>query len=313
MCKILAITKIPSKRRDEIITKVWEAMSTTEKDGYGAAWTASKDELGFYRSSQPLIPPCDIPEFCDEFFEANNVRSNGGPLIIHGRTATCEVSLENTHPFIINNQALVHNGIVHSTKYEPVISTCDSEILLQALQQGGICEIAEEIGGYYAFFALRTENGNTVLNIAKQSTANLHVGLLKENGAFIFATTRALIEAIGGKYIAPFADNLFITFTNGKFSAMQEFTPRPNVVIGYGYSHSDDDWPSYCNRPTPTILPPLPTVPDKDAQIVIVNKNPPKEITSNEDLQKELERMEKESQEQAIINLETKTEQNYAG
>ena len=150
MCKIAIITQHNPDQLQQLVLSLWSAMASTERDGYGAAWVQPNGRIGFVKSSNPRgVTP--LPDFFKSFCAGQWSKSDGGAMLVHGRTATCGVNAENTHPMLLGDSALVHNGVVTSKKYHNTESTCDSELLLHAFRQGGIDEVAKEVSGYYAF------------------------------------------------------------------------------------------------------------------------------------------------------------------
>lgn len=233
MCKIIASTSIRSGIRT-FLDKSWNNMKTTEKHGYGGAWD-SNDGIGYIKSSNPR--PYMPPSFCEGFYEESNLTPNGGAVIGHGRTATCGVSVENTHPFVHDNFALVHNGVVSSDKYKNEISTCDSELILQAFMAGGIHEVEKHIEGYYACFILEKTAHKTILHVIKDDMAELHTGKIK--GSWVFATTMDLLRVVNAKYIAPVRDNIYLRFIGDKLVHEMDITPkqRPSMYTGGAFDY----------------------------------------------------------------------------
>ena len=126
MCKIAILTKHSPDKLRELVISLWNSMSTTERDGYGAAWVQPSGALGFIKTSSPHVSG-PVPDFFKSFCAGEWFESNGGPLLVHGRTATCGVSAENTHPMLLGDSALIHNGVVTSKRYHNTETTCDSE------------------------------------------------------------------------------------------------------------------------------------------------------------------------------------------
>ncbi len=222
MCKLAIITKHDSGKLKAIISSAWQEMAKTEKDGFGAAWVSPSGKIGYVKSSQAAFLP-DLPSFCAAFSEGNGLGSDGGALIIHGRTATCGVNVGNTHPMMGPNCALVHNGVVSSKRFRNTETTCDSELLLHAWKADGIDAVAREISGYYAFAILQRIRGKTVLDVVRDDKANLKVG--KIDGGWAFATTPALLSVLGSSYLADYKSNTHTSFVNGEVYSVEKFIP----------------------------------------------------------------------------------------
>ena len=131
-----------------------------------------------------------------------------GPIIIHGRHATNDVNLVNTHPFRKENWALVHNGVVDCTwddypnqydlkedgfdkkyikKLQKRYSTCDSEYLLNTYVYGkGHHDWFDNLEGYAATMAISPKND---LIVAKDDTASMYMaGIPALNNSVVFSS-----------------------------------------------------------------------------------------------------------------------------
>lgn len=222
MCKILGLTSIQADQLDICMELVWDNMSKTEKSGYGAAWN-SPDSIGYVKKSDTYVR--QKLTFGEGFFEKTDKPYEAGAVIIHGRTATCGINIDNTHPFVIDNFALIHNGIVESKKYVNQVSTCDSELILQAFIDGGIKAVAEHIEGWYACMIIeKLPNNEHFLHVFKDTSTSLYVGSL--DGQFVFATTIELIEGIGAKVLAKFKGDTYCRFKGNQMVHQQDFISR---------------------------------------------------------------------------------------
>lgn len=228
MCKIAILTSHDPDKLQEVVLKAWRAMSSTEKDGYGAAWVTPDGKIGYIKSSS-TTPIIDVPDYFKAFSAGSWSKSNGGPLLIHGRTATCGVNADNTHPMIIGNSALIHNGIVNSKRYHNVETTCDSELLLHAWKDNGIISVAEEVTGYYAFGALTASKRKVTLDIVRDDKASLCGGSYHKGMAF--ATTRQLLDVIGASFYGDVKTNVWFRYVNGKHILTESFVPKKDSSL----------------------------------------------------------------------------------
>lgn len=118
-------------------------------------------------------------------------------IAIHGRFATCGISLENTHPFYLEGSALIHNGVLSNVKPEDqVLSSCDSEVLLHRYVNNKIKDKPDnltvalnDVVGYYAVIVF---NDNGIVDIFRDETATLFIAHVRNIGTVI-ATTAELI------------------------------------------------------------------------------------------------------------------------
>jgi predicted glutamine amidotransferase len=223
MCKLAIFTAHDKSRLRETVLATWRTMAGTEKDGFGACWLSPAGRIVSVHSSTPSERE-ELPDFVEGFWQGEFSPSNGGPLMIHGRTATCSVELENTHPIVINNQALVHNGIVDSDVYFNAETTCDSELLLHAWKDNGIKALEADIDGYYAFGLITTHRKGYTLDIVKDDRAALIAG--KNESGYVFATTDSVLAATGAKRCGVVKNNVWIQYKGKQLVKTVRFTPK---------------------------------------------------------------------------------------
>lgn len=129
--------------------------------------------------------------------EAGKKSNRLDAIALHGRFATCGISLENTHPFYLGGSALMHNGVITNLKEKDnTISTCDSETLLHRYNTYGVVEepsalsdAMADVTGYYATIVF---NDNGVVDIWRDSQADLVLAYVRGIGNVI-ATNSELI------------------------------------------------------------------------------------------------------------------------
>jgi len=178
MCKVFIMTNFAKvKKTDRAINTIMKALAVYERDGAGYSILGEKGPFGEralntsdFKARFDAIEnnaPFTIPMY-NRF--GTKTKACGG-AIFHGRTSTNDKTLLNTHPINKHGWSLIHNGVVtdHGPKYQ-MITTNDTEHVLENLVRGGIAEVAKNLTGYYAIGAL-DPNGN--LHVAKDSTANL--------------------------------------------------------------------------------------------------------------------------------------------
>jgi len=218
MCEILCLTVHDPAERDAIIQRVWNEMKRSQHDGYGAAWFSPDGQIGWYKTRWPVIPTKAKPNFVKpDFLDFNDVESDGGYLIIHGRGASANtpITLANTHPMLAvdGNMVMVHNGFVWSNtiKYKNIAPcTCDSELLMMAYQDGGIEAVSKHIGGSFAFMALEFKDDKKLLHVAKDDKKTLYAGQIEDG--YVLATTRDLIDTVGANLMGEPKDHHLMIF-----------------------------------------------------------------------------------------------------
>jgi predicted glutamine amidotransferase len=120
-------------------------------------------------------------------------------IAIHGRFATCEKSLANTHPFYKGGAALMHNGIItNADKFTRTLSTCDSEALLSQYLEHDVKKDARNltksldgVGGYYAAIVF---NDNGIIDIWRDETATLFLAHVRGVGVVIATTAEIIVQ-----------------------------------------------------------------------------------------------------------------------
>lgn len=124
-----------------------------------------------------------------------NIRS----ITLHSRMSTNDVNYKNTHPFVEGHTSVVHNGVIYNDdKLTKKTSTCDSEVILHeyvkynvANKPGKFKKIANRLEGYYALGIFsKTNQGQVILDIIKDSSAKLEAFFIKELNTLVFATPK---------------------------------------------------------------------------------------------------------------------------
>lgn len=107
-------------------------------------------------------------------------------VIMHTRFATSEKGMKNTHPFVYEDTALIHNGTIRNAFSTTTstgldvnkVSTCDSEAALQTYLANKVQtdldkhqEWLDQLEGGYAFGIIGTNTqGNRILDVVKGSS-----------------------------------------------------------------------------------------------------------------------------------------------
>jgi hypothetical protein len=232
MCKLLFLTGHKPSQRNSIIRHAWRYFERTgERDGFGAAWISRSGKLAHIRSSNPLLTN-RLTDWSEGWHVSvgYNEPSDGSALIIHGRKATCGKSLDNTHPMLDVEQALVHNGIVESDLYKNSSTTCDSELLLRAMQDKGTAGLAS-IEGYFAFALL--DAGARRLTIVKDDQASLVSARIPGYG-YAFGTTREAVACATPLDSSPVKDFTALEWSTRKPHrplSISNFTKKEKVYV----------------------------------------------------------------------------------
>lgn len=248
MCKVLIVTNAKGLKIKQASRSIARIMESTgyQKDGFGYAVKGKNGvygERGLKPSEFKSRMGLEIPDIHwnkkvqNTFGEHSNT---DGAAIFHGRTSTNEVSLLNTHPIVKHGWTLIHNGVVtdHGPKYDMLTSN-DSEHVLERLATGGIKAVTEHLTGYYAVAAFDPD-GN--LHVFKDSTAQLYSGYVKKLNSFVFGTSLSILEEfektlkLGRSIFEPVRDNVYMVFNQkGEQIHFEEISPR-------GFERSESKW-----------------------------------------------------------------------
>lgn len=185
MCKVAAVNKITDKNRENVWTFMMllgNLISQGNNTGLGYAALDSKGQLFGEKwlvnetafqdlSIIPKVNATNIKNIYACFGKVNREDAIG--IIMHTRAATCEVNIENTHPFVNDKDnptiATLHNGIIHNhMQFEKKYSTCDSEILVHMYDKfkvasdiGNINKYIKQIHGWYTALNLTVRPDET--------------------------------------------------------------------------------------------------------------------------------------------------------
>lgn len=237
MCKILTFSNASKiKNQTKLINTAAKLLSAYEKDGFGYVAQGSQGIFG----ERTLSPKSFKSDFKTPNFEAPFVSpiSNTfgvktamtGAALFHGRTSTNDKTLLNTHPINKHGWSLIHNGVVsnHGPKYE-MLTTNDTEHVLEHLSSSGIEGLEKYLTGYYAVCAL-SPDGN--LHVIRDDRAYLYCTFVESIDSFIFATTQDLIKdickalSLTPSKIQMFKENVYAVLNGSQILSCVEFSPR---------------------------------------------------------------------------------------
>lgn len=199
-------------------------------------------------------------------------KNNAVAIILHARMATCAKGIKNVHPFVVDNVALIHNGVISNhtqvlSKYDAnntKLSTCDSEAIAFSYSgnkvgsiPAGIKELGQDLSGYYACGVLsKSESGKPYMDVFKSASANLYGAFIPQIDAFLYCTSldilKAAVKECGFTYMRPhkIKEGILIRHdaVSGKASMAATFEEKSYT------SYYGQDWSmetrSY-NTPTP--------------------------------------------------------------
>lgn len=200
MCQVLAINNLSKVADFENLTNVIkEHITATNGDGYGMAVHSELGISAFKTVDYSVIyEPLTYQRVKDvvstnEFeYIGRHDFTNPISAIFHGRTSTNKGGVKNAHPIMLNDQCVVHNGVVSvKSKYKQVLDT-DSE-LLTIIQDNLKKNLESKVTGYYAFLNLFT---NGTIQVVRDKIASLVIGYCPEIDSHIIATNEELLNSV---------------------------------------------------------------------------------------------------------------------
>lgn len=204
ICKLFCITEIENRANAEAFAKKAVKFVTEHDDDGLGIMRLGENGIHIQRWVEvPLIPT--MRSTLDRYKNVLNLNRNTEgrksrdvyAIGIHGRWATCEVNIKNTHPFHRDGTALMHNGVINNHhEFDKPLSTCDSEALLTRYIDAGakrhpkfLTEALKPIRGYFAAIVFN-EDGTT--DVWRDDRATLFMAHVKGVGVVI-ATTAEII------------------------------------------------------------------------------------------------------------------------
>jgi predicted glutamine amidotransferase len=255
MCKLFILTntaKLKPVQLSKLLKASAQIMGKTDSHGFGWAMLNGNKVVGercldpeYFENrffSNGTVPTMFKPVF--EAWEANSfgklpTQGFSGGLLVHARISTNRIGLENTHPFINDSYALIHNGIVDNigADYEQK-STCDTEHLLHHLTSSNVQGMVESVTGYYAIGALNRVTGE--LLVIKDDEANLNACYVPSLESMAFGTNADQLHAVlkaadlAHTRIKKVADNVALTFDRkGTLTSHFEIKPVKRAANTY--------------------------------------------------------------------------------
>lgn len=245
MCKLLGFSVSKQIEKDRLfkIIQTSKELLKDQKDGFGYALSGGRIEgitslrltsgtlLGYrYQNPEEWGDIVNVP------YSAKGKISPCTAGIFHGRTSTNDLGVNNTHPFVNEKLALVHNGIVeYSGEKREKIGTCDSEDLFNTFTIGkGWEELSKYYSGYAGLLILRPSGE---LTIYRDETPSIYVS--KVRGGIVVGTTAHDVTSLAKLFDespnAPWLmkpDNAVVC-KGGEIVSKTKVDPMPRRSYGY--------------------------------------------------------------------------------
>lgn len=245
MCKVLMLTDMSKvKEVSKLVNLVNKVLN--EPDGFGYAIQGESGLFGEKTTDTKDFKYSMFRKYLDHnFLDASYSRFGKysrpiGSGLFHGRTSTNDLNITNTHPIQKHDWTLIHNGVVtdHGPKYSMVTSN-DTEHVLERLATGGIDSVATHLTGYYAIGAFDPIGQ---LHVFRDDRAPLYFAEVTTINSFIIATTKTSIERVckemkwSVSLISKVKDNTYIVFNRNKIISHSGFTPRGATLAENRYA-----------------------------------------------------------------------------
>lgn len=161
--------------------------------------TLTEDIIEKLKPFQKRLPNLDVNYSSNGEIEFSDIKS----MTLHTRYATCGREFINTHPFVDGDFSLVHNGVISNARQLKLnkISTCDSEVALQAYKDLGVNldpskaqAWIDMLEGYWAFGIFsRDASGKRILDIVRND-ATLYATTVEGLGIVLATTPHIITE-----------------------------------------------------------------------------------------------------------------------
>lgn len=216
MCKILNIAGINNGTKDaawKFIHEMGKEMSKNNDDGlgytaidkdgdmFGERWLhnneAFKTRTALSELDKKLIESyngCINKE--DKYNSFGNLNESIVAITLHTRMATSGKQFYNTHPFVLDDVSLIHNGVIrNTTSLINTMSTCDSECILHEYVDNDVSsdvknfqKVVDKLEGYFALGVLGYNQVGYYLDIIKDNKASLYAAYIEQLGTVVFTT-----------------------------------------------------------------------------------------------------------------------------
>lgn len=268
MCKLLIIPKV-TKRTQTSARKFAEAitpyLSQYDQDGvgymalgehglFGERWLNPEDAFearGASKLDSAILGRYGaVLEASPTYNSFGEVSDTFTCFALHTRMATSEYGLHNTHPFVSDDTALIHNGVIQNpAKHKMQMSTCDSEVILTDYTSHNVANridnielVSQGLEGYFACAVISKDTENRwILDVFKDDRANLSAVYVPKLKTVVFVTDpQHVIDAcadlnwtVGSVF--KFTDNTLVRHdaVSGKVIEYVSFTRPELIKTGY--------------------------------------------------------------------------------
>lgn len=225
MCKIMTVIGIENGKEDKLKKFVEAAtpyLTASDSDGFGYVAVNEQgmfgerwldvDKAWELRQAKTLFEAQIEEEMNGSVFFAESYNRFGDvvenlkgvtSICLHARMSTNSISMQNTHPFVLKDTALIHNGVIsNSHMFKNTLSTCDSEAILTQYLKLGVREdsfrvqqLSDSLTGYFACAVVTKIDNGWIVDVFKDSTAELVFAVIPELGnAKVYCTEESILR-----------------------------------------------------------------------------------------------------------------------
>lgn len=212
MCKIAIIPHIKQGTEEQaydLAIALTPYMTKNDSDGFGIAslgdnglfterWTDVNDAWMHRDKRGPVTLLDQAFDDASDYAFTGTASSRTYALMLHARMATTPLGINNTHPFMSDDgkTALIHNGVIHNaTQLGLKNTTCDSEAILLRYQDYDMAnnllrvqDLADDLVGYYACGVFSNSAEGWILDIFKDTGAQLSAVYVNELETYVYCT-----------------------------------------------------------------------------------------------------------------------------
>lgn len=251
MCKLFTIVEIEDQKNAEIFAKTAVPFVTkTDDHGLGIMRLGERGihiqrwldiPTVFRQKSSKALAKYKEALIHNDNFEGQRSKSLYA-IAIHGRFATCERNLQNTHPFYRNGTALMHNGVIsNANEYDCPLSTCDSEAILTAYLDNQVRRypknLSKALKGMQGYYASIVFNASGIIDVFRDDVADLYMAHVRGVGIVIATTEEIIVNTAKAckAYITEMREimpNTFLRWNQNELVSIAEFEDvKPARVI----------------------------------------------------------------------------------
>ena len=276
MCKVAGVTHITDENRSDVwvfMQLLAELISNGNNDGLGYA---AFDKAGHVFGEKWLINNTAFKDLSQikgmnaekmsriySFFGDKVKRDEAQAIILHTRAATCGKGIENTHPFVNDEDkpeiAIIHNGMVYNHEAFPrKYSTCDSEVIAHLYEANkvnaaldNLNKFTDKMLGWFTVLALTKDDKGKMVMDAFSDSGRLGSYFIKELDTRIYSTYSEDVARIAKSLgLTPIDEETIKADTAFRLDALtgeQIAFTQIKIAVPISRGHYGEDWGGWPN------------------------------------------------------------------